>query len=514
MPTQALIRELITVLPEVILTVTATVVMLLAAFLKKTREAWCAAMALAGFASAMASLLWLWPSQEPSFTDMIRVDPFSIFFHMLFMGTGAAVVLGSGSYLRRERLPAGEFYALLLFATAGMGLMASSNDLVLGFIGLEISSLSSYVLAGFRRNSATSSESALKYFLLGSFATAFLLYGIALMYGAVGTTRLTAIQTVLGGGASRVTAGNFLGEALAGAAGIAPVAAQLSRSVPPGLLALAIGLIFVGLAFKISAAPFQVWTPDVYQGAPTPVTAFLSTGAKAAAFALFLRIFYVALDSGLYPWPVLLWVSAVLSMFVGNLAALRQSNMKRLLAYSSIAHAGYMLVAFTANSADGMAAVMFYLVAYTLMNLGAFVVITHLGSEGERYVEMGDYAGLGYRCPLLAGCLSIFLLSLIGIPLTAGFLGKFYAFRAGMQADMIGLVVLAGINSAIAAYYYLRILVAMYMSEPVREVPMEPVPGAVRWVLGVCAIGTLLLGIVPQPVLNLAMRAAQMFDGQ
>jgi NADH-quinone oxidoreductase subunit N len=201
-------------------------------------------------------------------------------------------------------------------------------------------------------------------------------------------------------------------------------------------------------------------------------------------------------------------------MFVGNLGALRQSNMKRLLAYSSIAHAGYMLVAFTANSTDGMAAVMFYLVAYTLMNLGAFVVITHLGSEGERYVEMSDYAGLGYRCPLLAGCLSIFLLSLIGIPLTAGFLGKFYAFRAGVQADMIGLVVLAGINSAIAAYYYLRILVAMYMSEPVREVPMERVPGAVRWVLGVCAVGTLLLGFFPQPVLNLAMRAAQMFEGQ
>lgn len=506
--------ELMTVLPEAILTVAATVVMVLAAFLKKTRAAGCVATALAGLACAMGSLFWLWPSREPAFNDMIRVDPFSIFFHALFLGTAAAVVLSSASYLRRERLPAGEFYALLLFATAGMGLMASTNDLVLGFIGLEISSLSSYVLAGFRRNAATSSESALKYFLLGSFATAFLLYGIALMYGAVGTTRLTAIRTVLGGGASRVIAGNLVGGALAGSAVIAPAAAQVSHAVPPGLLALAIGLIFVGLAFKISAAPFQVWTPDVYQGAPTPVTAFLSTGSKAAAFALFLRIFYVALDSGLYPWPALLWVSAALSMFVGNLAALWQSNLKRLLAYSSIAHAGYMLVAFTANSADGMAAVMFYLVAYTLMNLGAFIVIAHLGNEGERYVEISDYAGLGYRCPLLAGCLSIFLLSLIGIPLTAGFLGKFYAFRAAVQADMIGLTVLAGINSAIAAYYYLRILVAMYMSAPVREIPMEPVPRAVRWVLGVCAAGTLLLGVVPQPVLSFAMRASQWFQGQ
>jgi len=510
MPTE----ELITVLPEAILTVAAVVVMLLAAFLRKTREAGCAATALIGFAGAMASLFWLRPSRELAFNDMIRLDPFSIFFHMLFVATGAAIVLSSASYLRRERLPAGEFYALLLFATAGMGLMASSNDLVLGFIGLEISSLSSYVLAGFRRNAATSSESALKYFLLGSFATAFLLYGIALMYGAVGTTRLTAIQAALGGGASRVTAGNLAGEALSGSAVIAPAAAQLSRSLPPGLLALAIGLIFVGLAFKISAAPFQVWTPDVYQGAPTPVTAFLSTGSKAAAFALFLRIFYVALDGGLYPWPALLWVSAALSMFVGNLAALRQSNLKRLLAYSSIAHAGYMLVAFTANSADGVAAVMFYLVAYTLMNLGAFAVIAHLGNAGERNVEISDYAGLGYRSPLLAGCLSIFLLSLIGIPLTAGFLGKFYAFRAAVQTDMIGLTVLAVINSAIAAYYYLRILVAMYMSAPVREVPVEPVPRAVRWVLGVCAAGTLLLGVVPQPVLNFAMQASRALHGQ
>ncbi len=508
MPTE----ELITVLPEAILAVAATLVMLLAAFLRKGREAGCAATALGGIACATVSVLWLWPAQEPAFTDMVRVDPFSIFFHILFLVTAAFLVLSSASYLRRERLPAGEFYALLLFATAGMGLMVSANDLVLGFIGLEISSLASYVLAGFRRNAATSSESALKYFLLGSFATAFLLYGIALMYGATGTTRLTAIQTILSGESS-VTAGNRAGEALAGAAVIEPAAAQLGGEVPAGLLALAIGLVFVGLAFKISAAPFQVWTPDVYQGAPTPVTAFLSTGTKAAAFALFLRIFFVALDSAIYPWPAMLWASAVLSMFVGNLGALGQSNLKRLLAYSSIAHAGYMLVAFTANSTEGVAAVMFYLVAYTLMNLGAFVVITHLGGEGERYVQISDYAGLGYSSPLLAGCLSIFLLSLIGIPLTAGFLGKFYAFHAAVRADMIGLTVLAVVNSAIAAYYYLRLLVAMYMSAPERDVPIEPAPWGVRWTLGVCAAGTLLLGVVPQPVQNLALRSVEWLQG-
>jgi NADH-quinone oxidoreductase subunit N len=502
------IRELITVLPEAILTLSATVVMLLAAFLRKRQEVWCAGVALVGLAAALISLFWQLPAGAASFNEMVRVDTFSVFFHALFIVTAVLVVLSSASYLKRERLPVGEFYALLLFATAGMGLMASANDLVLGFIGLEISSLSSYVLAGFRRNAAASSESALKYFLLGSFATAFLLYGIALMYGAMGTTRLTAIQAIMRGGLNPITAQNLAGEALAGAAVVEPVAAQLGRSVPAALLALSIGLIFVGLAFKISAAPFQVWTPDVYQGAPTPVTAFLSTGAKAAAFALFLRIFFVSLDSTIYPWPALLWVSAVLSMFVGNLAALWQTNLKRLLAYSSIAHAGYMLVAFAANSAEGASAVMFYLAAYTVMNLGAFVVVAHLGNHSERYVEIGDYAGLGFRSPLLAGCLSIFLLSLIGIPLTAGFLGKFYAFRAAVQADLIGLVVLGVLNSAVASYYYLRILVAMYMSTPEREIPIEPVPRPVAWVLALCAAGTIVLGVFPQPVLNFAARAA------
>jgi NADH-quinone oxidoreductase subunit N len=506
-------QEFITVLPEAILTVAATAVMLLAAFLRKSKERWCAAVTLFGLLAAMGSLAGQWPPRAPAFQDMIRVDPFSIFFHLLFLLITALIVLSSSSYLRRERLAAGEFYALLLFATAGMGLMVSSNDLILSFIGLEISSLASYVLVGFRRTVATSSESALKYFLLGSFATAFLLYGIALMFGATGTTRLTAIREILRGGVNPVTAGNGVGEALGGSGILQPVAVQIGGSVPASLLALSIGLIFVGLAFKISAAPFQVWTPDVYQGAPTPVTAFLSTGPKAAAFALFLRVFIVSLGGDAYPWPALLWVTAALSMLVGNLAALWQSNLKRLLAYSSIAHAGYMLVAFTANSAAGVAAVMFYLLAYTLMNLGAFVVVSHVGSRGERYIEMDDYAGLGYRSPLLAGCLSIFLLSLIGIPLTAGFLGKFYVFRAALQADLIGLTVLGVLNSAIAAYYYLRVLVAMYMTAPTREVPVEPVPAAVACVLGLCAGGTLVLGVFPQTVLNFAMYAAQWLQG-
>lgn len=506
-------EDLIAVLPEAILTGVAVAVMLLAAFLKKGREEWCAAIALLGLLAAMVSLALQWPPQGPAFDGMILPDPFSIFFHLLFLGIAILIVAGSGSYLYRERLPAGEYYALLLFATAGMGLMASANDLILSFIGLEISSLSSYVLVGFRRRVSTSSESALKYFLLGSFATAFLLYGIALLFGATGTTRLTVIREVLRGGLNPVTAGSRTGEILHGSPALHPVAAQLGGSVPTALIALSIGLIFVGLAFKVSAAPFQVWTPDVYQGAPTPVTAFLSTGPKAAAFALFLRVFIVALDGSVYPWPDLLWVCAALSMFVGNLAALGQSNLKRLLAYSSIAHAGYILVAFTSNSADGVAAVLFYLVAYTLMNLGAFLVVAHLGNQGERYVQMDDYAGLGYRSPVLAGCLSIFLLSLIGIPLTGGFLGKFYVFRAALRADLIGLTILGVVNSAIASYYYLRVLVAMYMSAPAREVPAPAVPIALGCVLAVCGGGTLLLGILPQSVLNFATYAAQWLQG-
>src|SRR3989338_130085 len=257
-------EDLIAVVPEAILTVVATAVMLLAAFRTKGKEEWCGFVTLLGLLAAMAALTLQWPPQGPAFDGMVLADTFSIFFHLLFLGIAILIVLGSASYLRREQLAAGEYYALLLFATVGMGLMASANDLILSFIGLEISSLSSYVLAGFRRRVATSSESALKYFLLGSFATAFLLYGIALLFGATGTTRLTVIREVLRGGLNSVTAGNPTGDIVGGSPVLLPVAAQLGAAVPTSLIALAIGLIFVGLAFKVSAAPFQVWTPDVY----------------------------------------------------------------------------------------------------------------------------------------------------------------------------------------------------------------------------------------------------------
>jgi NADH-quinone oxidoreductase subunit N len=475
--------DLIAILPEMILTVAGILVLLIGAFTKDSHGRLAAATTYLGILATAVSVAFQWGRSGPAFSGFFLVDPFSIYFHMLFLVITALVALGSSAYLLQEHLLAAEYYALLLFGTVGMGIMAASNELILVFIGLEISSLASYLLVGFRRDSSTGSEAALKYFLLGSFATAFFLYGIALIFGATGSTRLTGIQTALHG-----------------------------TTFPASLVGLAIALIFMGLAFKVSAAPFQVWTPDVYQGAPSPVTGFLSTGPKAAAFAAFLRIFMAGLGSYADRWSLLLWITAALSMFLGNLSALLQSNIKRMLAYSAIAHAGYVLVAFTTHSQEGVTAVLFYLAAYSIMNIGAFIVVTHIGGPDERYLEIEDYAGLGYRYPVLAGALTVFLLSLIGIPLTAGFFGKFYIFRAAVQGDLIWLSVLGVLNSAIAAYYYLRVLVSMYMSAPTREVPCKPVGAAEGVALVATVAGTFVLGVYPHGVLNLASQAAQWFQ--
>lgn len=507
--------DLIALLPEFILTIAGVILMLMGAFRTSHRkqgpERWCSTIALAGLLAASEALLYGRRFPGLAFGGMFSVDPFSQYFALLFFLISALVVLASVDYIRRERLPAGEYFALVLFATVGMVLMASANELILIFIGLEISSLSSYVLVGFRRDVPAGSESALKYFLLGSFGTAFLLYGIALLFGVAGSTRLTEIRAVLYGGEHPITATT---PALGPLATFSMQHVQLSWQevgFPAELLGVAIALIFVGLAFKVSAAPFQAWTPDVYQGAPTVVAAFLSTGPKAAAFAAFLRIFEYSLPASAEQWSMLLWASALLTMLIGNLAAMWQSNLKRLLAYSSIAHAGYMLVAFTAHSEEGIAAVLYYLAAYAFMNIGAFVVVSHLSGRGEARLDLEDYAGLGYRSPALAGCLSIFLLSLIGIPLTGGFLGKFYVFRAALRADLIWLTVFGVLNSAVASYYYLRILVSMYMQTPLHDAPVERPAASTQAVLALCAAATFLLGIFPQVILPLITRAAQWF---
>jgi NADH-quinone oxidoreductase subunit N len=361
--------------------------------------------------------------------------------------------------------------------------MAAANDLIIIFIGLEISSIASYILAGYLRDDKRANEAALKYFLLGSFATAFFLYGVAVIYGATQTINLSAIRGVLTG----------------------PDAPN------PLFIGLAAALMFVGLAFKVSASPFQIWAPDVYQGAPTPVTAFLSAGPKAAAFAIFLRIFMTSFEPIGRGWEPLVWGSALLSMTIGNFAALRQSNVKRMLAYSSVAHAGYVLVALTARSEVGTAAAMFYLAAYAFMNIGAFAVVSHLSGRGERYQSIDDFAGLGVKQPMTAAMLTIFLLSLIGVPLTGGFFGKFYIFRAALESHLVWLTVLGLLNSAVAAYYYLRILVMMYMHEPSdAAMKVEPLSAGLRLALILPALGTLALGIFPNWVLDFAGRSSNL----
>ena len=437
--------------------------------------------ALAGTAGSFLSFR----NPGAGFYGLIQADAFSFFFHLLVGTVAVLVVLAAGPYLDRERLPVAEFYALLLFATAGMGVLASAQELLTAFIGLEMSSISSYILAGYRRDSLKSGESAMKYFLLGSFATAFFLYGIALVYGATGTTRLD----------------------------------MMVDADPLGtLLKLGLSMILIGLGFKVAAAPFQIWTPDVYEGAPTPVTALFSAGPKAAAFALLLRIF-ATVPAATHFWFWAFWILAVLTMFAGNLGALVQTNIKRLLAYSSIAHAGYILVAFAAvtsmakggraEAAVAYAAVLFYLLSYALVKLGAFTIVSQLGGTGEKNLSLDDYAGLSQRQPVVAAMLSIYLLSLLGLPVTAGFFGKFYIFKAAVNSHLLWLAVLMAINSVIGAYYYMRVIVLMYMREPSAEAAaIAPVafPITVNVVLAVTAIGTILFGIMPNPVINFILQ--------
>jgi NADH-quinone oxidoreductase subunit N len=423
-----------------------------------------------------------------AFNGLIQMDGFAVFFHVLVGGVALLVILAAGPYLHREHLESAEFYALVFFATAGMGVLSSAQELLTAFIGLEMSSISSYVLAGYRRDSLKSSESAMKYFLLGSFATAFFLYGIALVYCITGTTNLAHM-------ANADASGN--------------------------LLKLGLALILIGLGFKVAVAPFQVWTPDVYEGAPTPVTALFSAGPKAAAFALLLRIF-ATVPAATHFWFWAFWVLAVLTMFAGNLGALVQTNVKRMLAYSSIAHAGYILVAFAAvtylaetpESSEGAsaayAAVLFYLLSYALVKLGAFTIVSQLGGQGEKHLSLDDYAGLGERQPVAAAALSLFLLSLLGLPVTAGFFGKLYIFKAAISSHLIWLAVLMAINSVIGSYYYLRLIVVMYMREPSKDAPAPAVvrfPLTVNLVVAITAVGAVYFGLFPNAVLRFVLQS-------
>ncbi len=475
-------EDYLRILPEIIMTVAGTLIMLLEPVLGENKRTAFSAISITAFLAALVAAIEANTRPGSSFSNMLIVDGFATFFRVLVIGVGILSVLSASAYLRREHAASAEYYALLLFSVTGQCVMATANELIMIFIGLEISSIATYILAGYLRDDKRNNESALKYFLLGSFATAFLLYGIAWIYGTTGSTNLADIRNYL---LTPGTASNVV------------------------LASTAAALMFVGFAFKVSAAPFQIWAPDVYQGAPAPVTLFMSAGPKAAAFAVFIRVFMTAFHPIAMRWEPFVWSSALLTMIIGNFAALTQTNIKRMLAYSSIAHAGYVMVAIAAHNQIGIAAAMFYLAAYAFMNIGAFAVVTHFSRKGEKFVNIEDLAGLAWKQPVTAALFAIFLLSLIGVPLTGGFFGKFYIFKAALDANLVWLTILGLLNSAVAAYYYLRILVVMYMQEPgPATISVEPLSPGVSITLWASAVGTLILGIFPSVLLNFAQSSS------
>ncbi len=471
--------EYLRFLPEILLSIFGIAIMMLEAVARGKRT-YLGVLSLVGIAFAFAANVWAYANRGPAFQNMIVIDGYGTFFRALVLVVGFLCVLASFSYLEREGSQRGEYYALILFSLVGQCILSIASDLIMVFIGLEISSIATYILAGFLREDRRNNESALKYFLLGSFATAFLLYGIAWIYGLAASTNLDEVRRVFDQGQR-----------------------------PASLIGLAMALLFVGFAFKVSVAPFQIWAPDVYQGAAAPVSAFLSAGPKAAAFAVFFRVFMTSFRPMNNRWLWLVWGCALLTMVVGNFAALLQTNVKRLLGYSSIAHAGYIMVALTASSEIGIAAAMFYLASYALMNIGAFAVVSHVASRNERYVQIEDMAGLGRREPVTAALLAIFVFSLIGVPLTGGFFAKFYVFKAALDSHLVWLTVLGLVNSAIAAYYYLKILVAVYMQEPSAATEQLPAPSrSLSVAIWASAVGTLFLGIFPSALLTFASTSA------
>jgi NADH-quinone oxidoreductase subunit N len=430
-------------------------------------------VSLLGIAATVVSCILLWDRVEVGFNGMLVLDKFSLFSNILFLAGTALTIFISSGYLQRESGSRSEYYLLLLTSTLGMMLMAAGTDLIVIFLGLELMSISLYILVGFFRTKPVSNEASLKYLLLGAFATGFLLYGIALIYGATGSTNLNVIAEHRGSGTQLMM--------LAGMA-----------------------LIIVGFAFKVSAVPFHMWAPDVYEGAPTSITAFISAGPKAAAFIAFLRVLFVSLDSLRIEWTAVLWILAVLTMTVGNLSALKQRSIKRMLAYSSIAHAGYVLVALTSASPKGISSALFYMFAYTFMNIGAFAVVILVGKKGEQNLDINSYAGLGFRHPVLGLMMTLFMLSLAGLPPTAGFLGKFYIFSAAVEADLISLAIIGVLNSLVSVYFYLGVVVSIYMKQPVDDRTLPSLPFYARAALLVTSIATLYLGIAPSRIFQLA----------
>jgi NADH-quinone oxidoreductase subunit N len=467
-------------MPELFLALAGTLLMVLEPLVSPEQRRQLGIGALISLAAAGVLSVLAGGLPGTAFNQMVVVDGFATFFRVLVCVSGFLTVILSLSYLDREKSQGGEYYALVLFSVMGQCVMVCANELIMVFIGIEISSIASYVLAGYLRDDRRNNEASIKYFLLGSFATAFLLYGIAWIYGLTGSTNLATIRSILN------NPGFTADMALAG---------------------FAAALMIVGFGFKVSAAPFQMWAPDVYQGAPAPVAAFMTAGPKAAAFAVFVRVFLSGFGAVADRWAPIVSAIALATMIVGNFAALRQTNIKRLFAYSSIAHAGYVLVAIATGSEIGIQAVMFYLAVYVIANVGAFAVVSHFARQGERYVEIDDLSGLAHRHPAMAAAFTIFMLSLIGVPLTSGFFGKFYIFNAALKSDLVWLTILGLLNSAVAAYYYLRLLVVMYMRDPGSATEnLEPMPAGLNAATWLSALATLALGVFPAGLLDLAGR--------
>jgi len=417
-----------------------------------------------------------------SFNETFTIDNYSLFFNFIFLLSTGLTILISHSYIKREEINHGEYYALLMFATIGMMLMAAGADLLNIYIGLEVMSISIYILTGFKRSKLISNEASLKYFLLGAFATGFLLYGISIIYGSTGTINLKQIACFI----------------------------TSKGGISDPLLLMGMGLIIIGLGFKVASVPFHAWVPDVYEGAPTAITAFMSVGPKAAGFAAFLRIFMTAFGSTHYEWQKIIYILAILTMTTGNIVAIAQTNIKRMLAYSSIAHAGYLLIALIAANNMGVSGTLFYILAYTFMNIGAFAIVIVLSHKGDEFIQINDYAGLGFKHPLLAIAMALFMLSMAGVPPMAGFVGKFYIFSAAIKSGYVVLAIIGVINSVISVYYYLRITVIMYMKESTREfIPLTISPLIVAAIV-ISVVGTLHLGIFPSKVMEIAQQATLM----
>lgn len=422
--------------------------------------------------------LWLGGAANSGFGDVLRADRYALFFSGVICVGTILTLLMSVDYLRDQPVPIGDYYTLVLLAAAGMQFMVAANDLIVLFVALEVMSVAVYVLAGIVRGDVRSSEAGLKYFLLGAFASAFLLYGIAFFYGATGSTHLDKIAAAVAGGTGT-----------------------------PAYIGLGVAFLLIGFGFKVALMPFHVWTPDVYEGAPTTITAFMAGGVKAAAFAAFGRVFLVTLAPLAAQWNQLLWILAALTMTVGNVTAISQRNVKRMLAYSSIAHAGYAMIAMVAGGPDGGASLLLYVGVYVVMTMGAFGVVMALGRRGEPGEDLAEWAGVGFRHPVLGVAMTIFMLSLAGIPPTAGFAGKFYVFSSAVNAGYVGLALIGVLNSLISAYYYLGVLVQMYMADGDRVlIPPGERPWLVTTIL-IAVVLVLVIGLLPSGPIAISQAA-------